>query len=96
MAVFSELVRNMVLLVVGVLPHGLGGEVGVVGKLTASLGPPNGLTFVVSPEDSGVEGEVVEEGVKRHDIDGGSPVPRDFHLINNYNLNIKPNDKHGK
>ena len=54
MSVSSELVSDLVFLIVGVLPLSLAGEVGVSSILTASLSPSDSLTFVVSPEDSRV------------------------------------------
>jgi hypothetical protein len=86
MSVVSELVGDLVFLVVGVLPLSLAGEVGVTSILTTSLSPPDCLTLVVSPEDSRVECEVVKESIECDDIHGCSPVPRDFHFYN-YNLN---------
>jgi hypothetical protein len=92
---YSQLVGDLVFLVVGVLPLSLVGEVRVVSKLTASLSPSDRLTFVVTPENSGVKSEVVQESVEGHDINRCSPVPGNFHFIYYNNLNLI-NDKYGK
>ena len=90
----SELVVEIEVLVINVLPWGSIGEVWVVKVLSSSLVPSDRLGLGMSPEDSWIKSEVVQHNVDSSCIEGETPSPPDlyhfFSFVFNYII-IKTN-----